>query len=198
MSPAAISRDFFISRAGADAAWAKWIARILREAGFSTFLQDEDFLPGRSFIDYMNEGATLNRTLAIFSPDYFGSNFTKIEWHTALAQGRLLSIRLRPSEIPPLLSHIVYIDLVGTDEKQARERLINGVRGLPITAGPAPFPGAPVPFPGPHQISIAKLPTVNPLLIGREAELKQLDDAWANPSTNLVSIVAFGGVGKPR
>jgi hypothetical protein len=197
MSAKPIDRDFFISRSGPDAAWAKWMARVLREEGFSTFLQDEDFGAGRSFVSYMNEGAKLERTVALFSPDYFGSPFTTIEWESAVAQGRLLPVLLRICEIPPLLSHIVYIDMVGADEAQARERLINGVKGLPTSGGPAPFPGgAPAPFPGPHQISIAKLPTVNSLLIGREAEFKQLDEAWANLKTNLVSIVAFGGVGK--
>jgi tetratricopeptide (TPR) repeat protein len=198
MSSPPTARDFFISRAGADAAWAKWIARVLREEGFTTFVQDEDFIAGRSFLDHMNDGVKLERTIALFSPDYFQSAFTKREWQAALAQGpeRLLTVLLRACEIPPLLADIVYINLVGTDEAQARERLVNGVKGLPTSGGPAPFPGAPAPFPGPHQISIAKLPTVNPLLIGREAELKQLDEAWTNPQTNLVSIAAFGGVGK--
>ena len=53
----------------------------------------------------------------------------------------------------------------------------------------------------PTKVSVAKLPTVNPLLIGREHELKQLDAAWGtpekpNPNIRLVSIVAYGGVGK--
>ncbi len=195
MSPAPITRDFFISRAGADAAWAIKIAGFLRDAGFTTFLQDEDFLPGRSFIDYMNEGAKLRRTIAVFSPDYFKSPFTTLEWQSALAQGldRLLTVRLSPCDIPPLLNHIVYIDLVGADETQARERLTKEVRRL--------SPIDPVSLPGPPQVSIAKLPTVNPMLIGRDAKLAQLDEAWfifKTPAskTNLVAIVAFGGVGK--
>jgi DNA-binding winged helix-turn-helix (wHTH) protein len=46
------------------------------------------------------------------------------------------------------------------------------------------------------EVHVAKLPTVNPLLIGREDELKQLDEAWTDPNIRLVSIVAYGGVGK--
>lgn len=46
------------------------------------------------------------------------------------------------------------------------------------------------------KISIARLPTTVSELFGREAELQLLDDAWANPSTNIVSFVAWGGVGK--
>jgi tetratricopeptide (TPR) repeat protein len=33
-------------------------------------------------------------------------------------------------------------------------------------------------------------------LIGREAELARLDEAWTDPTTNVLTIVAFGGVGK--
>ncbi|MBC8029586.1 MAG: DUF4062 domain-containing protein [Pyrinomonadaceae bacterium] len=46
------------------------------------------------------------------------------------------------------------------------------------------------------KISIARLPTSGSELFGREAELQLLDEAWANPKTNIVSFVAWGGVGK--
>jgi len=47
-----------------------------------------------------------------------------------------------------------------------------------------------------EKISLAKLPSTNPELFGREEELAILDAAWANPRTNIVSLVAWGGVGK--
>jgi tetratricopeptide (TPR) repeat protein len=46
------------------------------------------------------------------------------------------------------------------------------------------------------KISIARLPTGGAELFGREKELQLLDEAWANPNTNIVSFVAWGGVGK--
>src|SRR6185295_4336900 len=46
------------------------------------------------------------------------------------------------------------------------------------------------------RISIARLPVTGSELFGREAELQILDDAWADPKTNIVSFVAWGGVGK--
>jgi tetratricopeptide (TPR) repeat protein len=46
------------------------------------------------------------------------------------------------------------------------------------------------------RISIARLPVTGLDLFGREAELQLLDDAWANPQTNIVTFVAWGGVGK--
>lgn len=46
------------------------------------------------------------------------------------------------------------------------------------------------------KISTAKLPSTSPDLFGREKELKQLDDAWNNKDINVLSLVAWGGVGK--
>jgi tetratricopeptide (TPR) repeat protein len=48
----------------------------------------------------------------------------------------------------------------------------------------------------PGNISIAKLPISGEHLFGREAELTCLDGAWADPGTNVISLVAWGGVGK--
>jgi hypothetical protein len=48
----------------------------------------------------------------------------------------------------------------------------------------------------PEKISLAKLPSTNPELFGREKELAILDAAWANSQTNIVSLVAWGGVGR--
>ena len=48
----------------------------------------------------------------------------------------------------------------------------------------------------PESISIAHLPTTPQHFVGREKELKQLDEVWDNEKTNIISLVAFGGVGK--
>ncbi len=45
-------------------------------------------------------------------------------------------------------------------------------------------------------ISISKLPVTGSALFGREKELKLLDDAWADGNTHIVTLAAWGGVGK--
>ena len=46
-------------------------------------------------------------------------------------------------------------------------------------------------------VDIAHLPeTAYERLVGRDAELKRLDDAWADAKTNILSLVAEGGAGK--
>jgi hypothetical protein len=66
-------RDFFISRAGEDAEVASTIDQILRDAGYTTFLQDRDF-GHASFMERMAEGFRMvergSRLIALLSSSY--------------------------------------------------------------------------------------------------------------------------------
>ncbi|HEX5720598.1 MAG TPA: ATP-binding protein [Thermoanaerobaculia bacterium] len=46
------------------------------------------------------------------------------------------------------------------------------------------------------RLDLGRLPIAGPLLIGREAELARLDDAWEDPGLHILTFVAFGGMGK--
>ena len=48
----------------------------------------------------------------------------------------------------------------------------------------------------PKQIYIERLPVTGKELFGRDKELDLLDQAWASDTTNIVSFIAWGGVGK--
>jgi serine/threonine protein kinase len=50
--------------------------------------------------------------------------------------------------------------------------------------------------PDPENISIARLPVTGSDLFGREEDIAFLNGAWANEDVNVVTIVAWGGVGK--
>jgi hypothetical protein len=49
---------------------------------------------------------------------------------------------------------------------------------------------------GPEKISLARLPVTGRDLFGREEDIVFLDEAWANRHVNVVTIVAWAGVGK--
>jgi hypothetical protein len=49
---------------------------------------------------------------------------------------------------------------------------------------------------GPKKISVARLPVTGSDVFGREEDIAFLDDAWANQRANLLTIVAWAGVGK--
>ena len=48
----------------------------------------------------------------------------------------------------------------------------------------------------PKKISVARLPVTGSDVFGREEDIAFLDDAWANQDVNVVTIVAWAGVGK--
>ncbi len=207
-------KDFFISYNRADRQWAGWITWQLEEAGYSTVFQEWDFRPGGNFVLDMQRAATeAGRTIAVLSPDYLTSLFAAPEWAAAFAQdptgekGLLLPVRVRECEPKGLLPQIVYIDLVGAEEAEAGERLLNGAnrgRAKPSTAPRFPtsssperpvaekprFPGAlPPVWNVPHQ--------QNPHFVGRDALLDQIHQALtSNQAAALTAIHGLGGVGK--
>jgi NACHT domain len=49
---------------------------------------------------------------------------------------------------------------------------------------------------GPKKVSVARLPITGSDVFGREEDIAFLDAAWANQNVNVVTIVAWAGVGK--
>jgi TIR domain len=70
--PEAAQPHFFISYTSADRVWAEWIAWQLEEAGYQVKIQAWDFSPGGNFVLEMQKATVeCERTIAVFSPNYF-------------------------------------------------------------------------------------------------------------------------------
>jgi hypothetical protein len=126
--------DFFITYNGEDESWATWIAATLEGAAYTTTLQAWDFRPGDNFMVTIDHAlATCRHTLGVLSPNYLSSVFTRAEWTAAYRQSLLgksrnfIPVRVAPCEVAPLIGSLSYIDLVGIDEAEARQRLLEGV-----------------------------------------------------------------------
>ncbi len=126
-------RDFFVSFNQADRAWATWVAWVLEEAGYSTWFQDWDFRG--NFVEHMSRAhAQAHRTLAVLSDHYLGSDFTLAEWSARFAQDpaarldMLVPVKVGPLADGSMLGPLVYADLTGCDESEARERLLARVK----------------------------------------------------------------------
>src|SRR5512132_89413 len=97
----------------------------------------------------MQQGASsCRRTIAVLTPAYFESGFARAEWYSAFARdptgeaGLLLPVRVQECDIEGLLGPIIYIDLGGLEEAQARERLVAGIEGTRAKPSRPPrFPG---------------------------------------------------------
>jgi tetratricopeptide (TPR) repeat protein len=205
--------DFFISRAGADARWAEWIAWQLEAAGYSVIVQDWDFLAGSNFVSNMRRALEqADTTVMLYSVAYFASPYTEDEWtavfvHADDDRRRVLPILVEPVEIPKLLRPLVYVDLVGLDDHVARERLVSAVkeRGRAKPSREPRFPGGLSPrYPvgerrtdRPVQPQVVNLPPVEVARFAdRMGEQTELLGYLTDSSVRLVAIVGRAGNGK--
>jgi len=207
-------KDFFISYNNDDCAWAEWIAWQLEDHGYSTVLQAWDFLPGANFVlEMQNALVKARRLIAVLSPAYLKTFYTQAEIAAAFARDpsgkrqTLVPVRIKECELKGLWSQVIYIDLVGLDETQATESLINGVikkRAKPVTAPRYPKSShavisRPSSFPG-NLPCISNVPLLrNPNFVGRDALLADLRHTLVSEQTAvLTAIVGLGGVGKTQ
>jgi hypothetical protein len=127
-------RDFFISYNAEDHHWAEWLAWVLEENGYTTYIQEWDFRPGQNFVLVMQQASTTaHRTLLVLSESFLRSLFPQPEWAAAFAtdptgqEKRVVPVRVQPCQPDGLLRSIIYIDLVDCDETEAERRLLRGV-----------------------------------------------------------------------
>lgn len=134
-----IEVDFFISRAGADAASAELIAGIVHEAGQTTFYQNEDF-GHASFMRQIERGLnSLARVVVLLSQHYQESDFCIAEYNQVLSSDpnnlkqRLIVLRVEESQPTGNLAAIAYTDLVPylTDSTGYR-RLVRSALGIDV------------------------------------------------------------------
>ena len=214
-------KDFFVSHAGADLAWAEWVAWQLTDAGYMVELDVWDWPAGQNFVLAMSDAlARCDRVLALLSAAYFDrARYTAEEWTAALLhdpdqdQGRLVPIRVGdiPSAgMPEVLRPLVFCDLVGLDGPAARQVLLEAVRGPRRPDGEPVFPGTGRPgssrqlrgagprLPG-SVPRVWNLPARNPAFTGRDGMLAAVRDRLETEDRAVVqAFQGMGGVGKTQ
>lgn len=128
-------KDFFISYTGKDRDWAVWVAWHLEEAGYSTIIQDWDFRPGSNFVLKMHQALQdTERMISIFSKEYLQSIYGTPEWAAVFSQdpmgnqNKIVPVKIGECEPTGLLQALVWVQLIGLSETDARKTLLNGVR----------------------------------------------------------------------
>jgi tetratricopeptide (TPR) repeat protein len=211
-------KDFFISYTSADRQWAEWIAWHLEKAGYSTVIQAWDFRAGGNFILEMDRATKdTGRTIAVLSERYQQALYTQPEWAAALVhdptgQKRLvIPVRIENAEPKGLLAPLIYIDLAGLKEEQAKEKLLADILatmssepvrpktapGFPGGIGTTPsavtseprFPGA---LPGVWSVPFQR----NRNFTGREEILSGLREGFGSSAKQIIH--GLGGVGKSQ
>jgi hypothetical protein len=199
---------WFVSHAGADRAWAEWIAWQLLDAGLEVELDCWDWGAGDSFIAKMNAALERGRMLALYSPAYFDpERFTTLEWEAMLAmREKITPVRIAKATPPPVLRPLIAPDLFGLDDHTAREALLRAVKGpsRPGTAPPRPagmlsrIGGTGPRLPG-SLPRVRNLPARNAAFTGRDSLLIHLREALTSNSRVAVQALhGRGGVGKTQ
>ena len=206
---------FFISYTKADRAWAEWIARELNKANYSTILDVWDFRPGSNFALEMDKATRqADRTIIVLSPRFLDARYPKAEWAAAFADDptgekrKLTPVRIADCEADGLLGQIVYIDLVGLDESEARQTLIDGLEAESVRRTlDHPFPGSADEPAEDRQRFPGALPPIwnvdhtrNANFTGRDETLEQLHEALRAGGRAAVTqaINGPGGFGKTQ
>ncbi|MFE1229822.1 FxSxx-COOH system tetratricopeptide repeat protein [Streptomyces sp. NPDC058745] len=200
----------FVSHAGADRAWAEWVAWQLVDAGYEVELDYWDWGAGENFVLKMNAALASGRMLAVFSEAYFDPvRFTTAEWTAVLAaKQKLIPVRIDSTPAPPVLRPLLAPSLAGLGEDEARTVLLQAVGGPRRPDGRPGFPGdagrlrgvgGSVPrLPG-SLPRVWNLPGRNAGFTGRDDLLVRLRQTLASGSRVAVQALrGRGGVGKTQ
>src|SRR5215471_11819133 len=143
--------DFFVSHAGADRAWAEWVAWQLADAGYRVELDVWDWPAGRNFVTAMCDALDrCEKVVALFSVAYFDrSRYTTEEWSASAVHvlggdaGRLVPVRVEAvpaGVVPAVLRPLACAEVFGVGEEAARRVLLEAARPAGRPSGRPPFP----------------------------------------------------------
>src|SRR6266446_5297892 len=188
----------FISHSSKDRATADAICAHLESAGINCWIAPRDIEPGATWTKGIMQGLDACRVLIlVFSEHANDSDHVQREVAKAFSSGlavipfRIKDVLLNQSlsyfldtvqwldaSAPPLQKHL------GTLSERVKKLLVGETTRKP----PKRL--------GPEKTSVARLPITGSDVFGREEDVAFLNDAWANQHVNVVTIVAWAGVGK--
>ncbi len=181
----------FISHSGQDKPFVRRLVADLHQADLKVWIDERELKVGDSIVANIEEGLKDTDYLVIVLSEHsVQSQWVRAELNAALMDQLsgggtvVLPVRIDDCEIPPLLNSRVYADF--------RSDYAAGLAQLLTALAPTRRE----PPSGPAEIATTRLHHGAQRLFGRESELTELDKVRDDPTKHLLTIVAFGGVGK--
>jgi TIR domain len=200
----------FISYSHQDETWKDRLVKhlkVLEPEGVLEPWHDRQILGGDDWLAKIQEAMDrADVAVLLISADSLGSQFIlETEVPYLLERQKRDGIRIIPLIVRPCpWSSVPWLSalqcrpkdgkpLSGGTEHQIEEALTALALEIQEHLGTAPKPHRLTSTP---RLDLGRLPTSGSEFVGRETELDRLDAAWENPSIHVVTLVAFGGVGK--
>jgi len=191
--------DVFLSHNSKDKPAVRALAALLTQRGLRVWL-DEQQLEGGSAWQARLEAAIRDSEAGavLIGADGLGP-WQDMEMQLLLssaATGRkrvipvLLPAAPAKPDLPGFLSLFTWVDLRRGFSEQGVAGLIRAILEAPASPRPATYPARGI------EVATTRLPHGAEMLFGRDHELARLDVAWDDPKTHVVTLVAWGGVGK--
>ena len=192
----------FISYSHKDKKWVKdYLLINLEKNGIPCHIDDRDFEIGEPSLLCMEKAVeTCAKTILIFTPNWVDSEFAKFEAVMLQTDSplnfnkKILPVMLEECDIPKRLKILNYADFTDKTQWDSQlERIIKQIKKDFCLLKPEKIE---YPFLDIENIDIKRLPQTGFELFGRQKELKLLNDVWDSDKINVISFVAYGGVGK--
>ena len=207
--------SIFISYSHKDKAWKDYLVShlgVLSEQGLLTFWEDRQVGAGEDWYEKIQDAVNAaNVAILLVSANSLTSKFILCEEVKRLLQRRdnegliifpviikscpwqhvdwLSRMQVRPLDGKPLAS------FVGNRRNEELSNIATEIHEL-FKNEPSSTDTHETSAVGFKRINISHLPITGSDLFGRKLELQQLDEAWSEHKTNILSLVAWGGVGK--
>ncbi len=184
--------------------WPKWMDRRMNETHFVLVVCTERYFARVRDAEEEGKGLGVRWESTLAYQDIYDAGSENVKFIPVLfdrADSRFIPRPLRGATRYCLDTEDGYWELYRrlTNQPRALKPDIGDIVTLPAMScrdRVTDFPPPPVTGPVPPRVFLAKLPATGHELFGRETELRILDDAWADPHTRVLSLVAWGGVGK--
>ena len=192
----------FISYSHEDEEWVKdYLLTNLENNGIPCHIDYRDFEIGTASLINMEQAVEkCNKTILVFTRDWVNSEFTTFEGLMLQTDDpvglkkRIIPIMLHKCTPPKRLKIFTYADFTDKTEWDTQlERMIKQIKKdfKKIEPEKKKYPALKA-----SHIDITRLPQTGFELFGRHKELTLLNEAWESGAANIVSFVAYGGVGK--